>query len=45
MDKLDNLIKICENKLKSGNANYLNTVECDFLLRELLLIKKELTNV
>lgn len=42
MKTLDKLIYECEFKLKSGKANYLNTIECDRLLRDLKEIKKEL---
>lgn len=41
MKTLEKLIKECEYKLKSGKANYQNTVECDWLLRNLKDVKKE----
>jgi hypothetical protein len=41
MKTLEKLIKECEYKLKSGKANYQNTVECDWLLKNLKDVKKE----
>lgn len=42
MKQLDKLIKDCEHKLKIGNANYLNTIECDYLLPILKDAKKQI---
>lgn len=42
MKTLEKLINECEYKLNSGKSNYQNTVECDWLLRNLKDIKKEL---
>ena len=41
MKQLDKLIKDCEYNLKSGKANYLNSIECDYLLPILNAVKKQ----
>ncbi len=45
METLKKLISDCEYKLKSGNANYKNTMECDYLLRTLKQIEKEVNKL
>lgn len=45
MKTLDKLIYECKLRLKSGKANYQNTMECDYLLRNLIEIKEEITPI